>query len=729
MPLGNGDIALNAWAEPTGDILLYLSKTDSWSEDGRLLKLGRLRFHLPGLSADSLKTFRQALYVDQGLILLEWGEGSAKLSIKVWVDANQPIIRVECESNSAFDLKVSLELWRTERKEMDGNVFHHGAIGKLTEKEPLFVEPDHILDGGKDNLLWCHRNEYSVWENTLKHQGLDSLINQSTDPLINRTFGAAVQGNGLSAFDRKTLSSNQPQQLFCIKIYPVTAQTKTLDEWTEEVKKSKKKCEQTNWKNAFEQHCQWWKAFQERSWIHLSGPNEAQTVSRGYLLQRFMNACAGRGSFPIKFNGSLFNVDGIFQESIPNKEMIGKPYDADFRLWGGGYWFQNTRLIYWSLLKTGDFEFIKPWWEMFLSALPLAKERAEVYHNIDGAFFPETMSFWGSYLNINYGYDREGKEPGEVDNRYIKRYWQGGLELCAFLLEVYEYTNAQEFLQEKALPLIKPILSFYRAYFTEKDNDGKIRLSNTQSLETWHHAVNPLPDIAGLQWVLDHLLELPEDILSTKDQVEFTTFRSELPSLPKRSYVWQKKTKLLPALEYDINSNLENPELYAVFPYRFFGVGKPEVDTGRFTYETRREKRSGGWHQDGLQAAVLGLTEEAQKEAIHNFSNINPNCQFPAFWGPNYDWTPDMDHGSVAVLTLQNMLMQSDGDKIILLPAWPEEWDCDFKLHAPKQTVLEGKISKGKIEKLTVSPKERSDHVYLLDPESSEKLIPFQEAD
>lgn len=729
MPLGNGDIALNVWAESTGEILLYLSKTDSWSEDGRLLKLGRLRFHFSGLPSNIHKTFRQALYVDQGFILIEWGKDSEKLSTKIWVDANHPVVRFEAEGPFAFNLKVSLELRQTEREEMIEDIFHHGTIGKLSQSEPLFVEPDHILDGGENRLLWCHRNESSVWENTLRHQGLESLIDQSSDPLLHRTFGATVQGNELKAVDPKTLSSDRPQQCFRVNIYPLTAQTGALDQWIEKVEKSITQCEQVTWEGAIEQHQQWWKAFQERSWIQLSGSDNAETVSRGYLLQRFMNACAGRGDFPIKFNGNLFTMDGIFREDIPHKEMEGKPYDADFRLWGGGYWFQNTRLIYWSLLKSGDFDLMEPWWKMFLSALPLAKKRAEVYYQIDGAFFPETMAFWGSYLNINYGYDRKGKNPDDVENKYIKRYWQGGLELSAFLLDVYEHTNDQEFLRQKALPLIFPILSFYHSYYTERDKDGKIRFSETQSLETWHHAVNPLPDIAGLQWVLDQLLALPEGTLSPKDRAKCTAFRQELPPLPKRSYPWQKKTKLLPALEYDTYMNMENPELYAVFPYRLFGVGKPGLETGRYTYHSRREKRSGGWHQDGIQAALLGLTEEAQQEVTHNFTHSNPDCRFPAFWGPNYDWIPDMDHGSTVVIALQNMLMQSDRDKIILLPAWPEKWDCDFKLHAPKQTTLTGKISKGKIEKLIVSPEERRKDIYIPNPQNQEKLIPFQQVD
>ncbi len=39
MPIGNGDIGLNLWVNPTGELVFYVSKTDSWSENARLLKL------------------------------------------------------------------------------------------------------------------------------------------------------------------------------------------------------------------------------------------------------------------------------------------------------------------------------------------------------------------------------------------------------------------------------------------------------------------------------------------------------------------------------------------------------------------------------------------------------------------------------------------------------------------------------------------------------------------
>ena len=83
----------------------------------------------------------------------------------------------------------------------------------------------------------------------------------------------------------------------------------------------------------------------------LQTKNETFAITQAYQLQRYMNACAGRGGLPIKFNGSIFTVD--VDESMGKRNLTG--YDADFRDWGANYWFQNTRLPYYSMLYSGDF--------------------------------------------------------------------------------------------------------------------------------------------------------------------------------------------------------------------------------------------------------------------------------------------------------------------------------------------------------------------------------------
>jgi len=702
MPLGNGDIGLNVWVEEDGDLLFYLSKTDAWDENARLLKLGRVRVSLSPNPFAADTQFRQDLALATGCIRIQSSIDNLQSTISIWVDANRPVVRVEIDAEQPVEVKVSLELWRTAERDRESAEAHCGA-GFRTLQERERVYPDTVVTTTEDAVVWCHRNRTSCWAATLEHQDMAAWITQGHDPLIHRTFGALLRGEGLVKDGDCGLRTVAPRTRLVLGIHPLTAQTATLDEWTRAVQVQAAQSDATPVVTAFVDHTAWWNAFWQRSWIHVSGTSEAETVSRGYELQRFVTACAGRGAFPIKFNGSIFTVDACEKD---------EGFDADYRRWGGGYWFQNTRLTYWPMIMSGDFDLMEPWFKLYLDALPFAMARAKDCFGIDNAaMFPETMTFWGTFLNENYGYNRGDVQPGLSENTYIRRYWQGILELLAVLLDAYDVSGDASLLHDKLLVLAPPFLRFYREYFSRRDDDGKILFKPSQALETWHDAVNPLPEIAGLQWVLDGLLALPEADLSPELRREWGAFRYLLPPLPTRSYFWEKRKEVIPALQYDDCKNFENVALYAVFPYRLFGVGKPELEVGRATWAARPVKDTGGWRQDAIQAALLGLTDEARVAVVKNFSTSHTGSRFPAFWGPNFDWIPDQDHGSVPCIALQRMLIQSDGGKIRLLPAWPKDWDVAFRLHAPGQTLVEGRVRQGKLEALVVSPESHLDKV------------------
>ena len=122
-----------------------------------------------------------------------------------------------------------------------------------------------------------------------------------------------------------------------------------------------------------------------------------------------------------------------------------------------------------------------------------------------------------------------------------------------------------------------------------------------------------------------------------------------------------------------------------------------------------------GWRQDDIFMTYLGETDQAKNYLVGRAKNYDKNSRFPAFWGPNYDWTPDQDHGGVLMKTLQSMILQNDpySKTIYLFPAWPKEWNVEFKLHAPYKTTIQGKFHDGKIESLSVVPEEREDDIIL----------------
>jgi len=441
----------------------------------------------------------------------------------------------------------------------------------------------------------------------------------------------------------------------------------------------------------------------DRSWIHVTGDDAAEVVSRGYALQRFISACGGRRAFPVKFNGSIFTVDAR------EKDM---QFDADFRAWGGPYWFQNTRLIYWPMLASGDFEMMRPLFRMFTEALPFAKARTPIYFGHEGAFFPETMYFWGAYANDNYGWNREGKHVSQVDNKYIRWHWEGQLELLAIMIDYYGHTMDYVFLRDVLLPMADGVLTFFDRHCA-RDTEGRLLFKPAQALETWQNVVNPLPEIAGLRFVLDGLLALPDGKISEVQRAAWAKLRGEIPPLPMREVNGVRV--LSPAQEIlGPQANSENPELYAVFPFRLYGVGKDDLELGRCTFEKRLVKGNNGWRQDDTQAAFLGLAEQARRYVSERLANKNAGSRFPAFWGPNFDWIPDQDHGCNGEMALQAMLLQAEGKKIRLFPAWPRAWDVEFKLHAPYRTTIEARLRNGKVERLKVDPPERKVDVEVL---------------
>ena len=104
-------------------------------------------------------------------------------------------------------------------------------------------------------------------------------------------------------------------------------------------------------------------------------------------------------------------------------------------------------------------------------------------------------------------------------------------------------------------------------------------------------------------------------------------------------------------------------------------------------------------------AARMGMTAEA---ADYNTRKLQDSPRrYPTFWGPGHDWVPDHNHGGSGMIGLQEMLMQTIGDQILLFPSWPIDWDVDFKLHAPNNTVVEGILKNGELIELKVIPENR----------------------
>lgn len=82
-----------------------------------------------------------------------------------------------------------------------------------------------------------------------------------------------------------------------------------------------------------------------------------------------------------------------------------------------------------------------------------------------------------------------------------------------------------------------------------------------------------------------------------------------------------------------------------------------------------------------------------------------------------------------ARIALQHMLLQTDnhGERLLLFPAWPVgAWpNLKFKIHAERNTTLQGELKAGKLVSLVVTPPERRKAVEILLPVATDKTSIF----
>jgi Domain of unknown function (DUF5703) len=704
MPAGNGDITLNAWVEESGDLLFYIGKTDAWDEYGRLLKVGRVRIGIQPRQPVPLAAFRQTLDLADGTILVTLGTDTQALNMRIWVDANHPQIHVEVTSQSPTQAMAAIEPWRTDRlllPSVEASDVLKGRPKDGTALDTAWVEPDSLLAPRAGSIGWFHHNVKSIGPDLLARvQGLQGFARP--DPLLHRTFGAIVTAEEARPIDALHLQTQRSQRHHFV----ITVMTKVPSlppEWRMAADSLVADASRVPFEERRKAHEKWWEEFWSRSWINAvsavggdtSRTDDAYIVSRAYALQRYMNACAGRGAFPIKFNGSLFTVP-----------YPGRPGNADYRQWGPGYWWQNTRLPYISMCTSGDFDLMRPLFQMYgKDLMPLFRYRTRLYLNHNGAYIPECIMFWGDVFSETYGWTPcEMRTDKLQESRWHKWEWVSGLELVWMMLDYFDHTLDERFLRETALPTAHEILTFFDQQYTT-DPKGKLVMHPAQSLETWWECTNPMPEIAGLHAVVDRLLLLPETATTSDQRAFWHSLNRKLPDLPTRTI--EGKSMLAPADSFARKQNIENPELYAVFPFRLVAFNTPDRELGIEAFKRREDRGNFGWRQDDIFAAYLGLVDTARAYLAGRARNKNVNSAFPAFWGPNYDWIPDQDHGGVLLKALQSMLMQTDGREILLGPAWPEGWNADFKLRAPYNTTIVGRYVNGEFKDLRVTPESR----------------------
>lgn len=733
MPCGGGDIGLNVWVEDN-DVMFYFDRSGNIDENDQQLKNGRMRLHLqPNPFKDY---FEQKLDLEQATIIIKGRSGNHATVLKLWVDMYKHMIIADVESSEEIRLTAEFECWRNEKVEIqrtrneDGtpaewDVNRWAMFGYFWYDGKIYSYPDRITFD-ENAIVFAHANtDDCIFDKEVVQQGLTDYYEELNHPTKQRIFGGKIICDGLTAsgttcgtyanipYHSYRLSSKEPKKKYQLRITMLTEKGKTFETWKTNLDQL---CDEYyDMTEARQATLNWWKDFWDRSYICINPTKDENDqgwrLARNYQLARFQMACNALGEFPTRFNGGLFTFDPLYCD------YSGQ--NPDYRAWGA-WTAQNQRLVYWWMLKSGDYDAMLPQFNFYKNNLSNAKARTKASWDIDGCSFGEQIGSGGLPLASHYGWKREpGKNKG-VANMHA-HYYTTQLEFAYMMHEHFRFSDCD---LEPYIDFMKEAVIFFMEYYqmlhkersgSPYDENNYLVLMPSHALETYV-GKNAIDLICALKVNLQCLLDLPAKYVSAVEKEKFKDFLTHIPPI---EYRFREGHKTLAPLSEDIThtGNFELPQLYPVFPWGLYGVGMPDlqiaIDTWRYgldewhneNWDPQEAKDHAfpardlwyGWTQQAIWLARMGIKEEALGYLIkklddargNNDFNSSERMRFPTFWGPGFDWTPDLNHAGSGMIALQEMLLQTPGEKIILLPSWPAEWDVEFKLYAPYDTLVE----------------------------------------
>ena len=684
MPCGGHNIGMNIWVED-GDILMYVSQSGWFDENNTLLKAGRWRLHLDNnpLGSDD---FQQTLHLDLGHVTISGGGAE----VTIWADVFHPTIFLDIHTRQRTQATLSYESWRYKDRPVTKAECQQCSYKWLIPKDCI-THADQI-EANDQSLTVTHRNASStIFDYAVSYERLDALKDSLYDPLGGRSMSMTMKANGFhfnGTSDGQYASTDHRAWNFHHDRLRHAVVEITLDNGEGLPNSSPRYINESKRRSA-----RWWHAFWQRSWITTDGSNaDAARMVRNYELMRYLLGCNAHGQWPTKFNGGLFTFDPEYVEPSKEDGSPSNPFTPDYRKWGGGTMTaQNQRLVYWPMVKSGDYDLLKVQLDTYLRLLPTAVARTRHYWGHGGASFTEQMENFGLPNPAEYGKQREGGDPGVENNAWLEYEWDTALEFGMMALQAASCSGDSTFVTRYA-PLVDECLRFFDEHYQYQakklgakalDENGHLVIYPGSGCETYKMAYNPSSTVAALRAVTEWRKEGPLPM-------------ERIPDIPLR--VIDGDSCIAPAQAWARIQNTETPQLYPVFPWRIYGMGREGLETARNTYwkdpHAVAMRDTKGWKQDNIWAACLGLVDEARR--LNSGKLADGPYRYPAFWDAGFDWAPDLNRGGAAMTGLQEMLLQEASDGTLLpFPAWPKEWNVRFRLHATGHRVVEGEMKNG----------------------------------
>jgi hypothetical protein len=717
MPVGSGD--LSAMVSFDSALHLHFSKSDWFGRplnsvgngagggSGKVAAMspGNVTLELGNLAQADIRSFDQFMDFSRGSVIVKIGTDTGSVEMEVFGDMTRHalIVSVKDGRTNRGNASVKLANWRdTMRISTQGNSITGEEIHQIT------MDGKPVTDHAKV---------------------------PANDALYNLGLGVAVGSkNAAAANSALEVPANKAAVFDVVVTAEVTRDGKPLVPALAKLEQLLNE----NPKTLRDQQLAWWKAFRDQSWIEITGDEDAKYLTRLWWTDLYTFAGIFSGKLPPTFNGSQLLVM------------------QDYSSWVGAYTWQNTRELIWPMGAANHLDFAELYFRTcdrhFSNLQQMTREAGKMGIRVPeyvwikddpaGHLQPAAATRQATPFDKTRLEDRTNLSLENGGPSHINHIFADGGELVQLMFDHVRYTGDEKFLKEVCAPWLRETALFYLS-FLKQGEDGLWHMTPSNAAESWWKVKDPITDLCAVRSCFEQVVKHgkqfgyePELILLAQDRLknlapiplgrwkerpmsmeEVAEFKEKFPGKRITQSIHfdgiDRDALFYPPAadigDFPTKHNMENPELYVVFPFGRVGLESSSQDLHRGinTFKDRKCLNSYGWSPDGIQAARLGLPDTADVILHHALrQQIYPyggwiNCagalpgtvtKVPKTAARFITDTPQLDTAGVNMTAIQEMLLQShdsaeaeqllDGGPIRLLPATRKDWSGRFKLRA-----------------------------------------------